>query len=395
MAKKKTPKRKDKGTRVAQGVYKLEDGRWRVTATARRPGGARLYREQVLEADEAPTEQDAIIARAQLVKQLQVEDEPQAIPARGRTTVNGYAESWLSRLTGHKFSTQERYIEALGLWILPFLGHLYCDAVTRGDVQDWVRWAESKRKKSGREYAQSSLDSWWRVLKTFLGDMAAEFERPNPTERLKGPRSSIRGIRESRTLSTADLGQLLTVIEAEHSAWLTEVTVMAYSGMRAGELYALRWDDVDEALGLIHVCRSVYRGREGTTKTDDPRDVALTQRLRDLLSTHRAQMLREQHPGLSTGLVFPSSQGGFRGSQALLNLLKLAGRKAGLPIRVGPQVLRRTFNTLMLEQGVDRTVLRAQMGHCSEAMTQRYAGIRPDQKQSAVAGLIDRVEGGT
>lgn len=49
----------------------------------------------------------------------------------------------------------------------------------------------------------------------------------------------------------------------------------------------------------------------------------------------------------------------------------------------------------MLEQGVDRTVLRAQMGHCSEAMTQRYAGIRADQKQAAVEGLIEQVSQAT
>jgi len=57
-------------------------------------------------------------------------------------------------------------------------------------------------------------------------------------------------------------------------------------------------------------------------------------------------------------------------------------------IKVTPQVLRRTFNTLMLLAGVDRVVLRSQMGHCSEEMTERYAGIRNEAKVEAVKQLV-------
>ena len=54
---------------------------------------------------------------------------------------------------------------------------------------------------------------------------------------------------------------------------------------------------------------------------------------------------------------------------------------------MGPQVLRRTFNTLMVEAGVDRIVLRSQMGHCSEEMTERYAGVSVEAKLAAVRRL--------
>lgn len=384
--------RKDKGVKAAPGVYQLTEGRWRIMAAVLKDG-VRTYREKVLGPEEAPTLQDAQIARAELVQAIKAGSATTCLPPpRGRPTVNDYAESWLKRRApALKFSTSERYIEALAAWILPPLGGLYCEELSRGDIEDWVLWAEARRKANGRPYAQSSLNSWWRILCTFMADLAAEYERPSLTDRIRNPRSNIKTIRESRTLSSSELGALLQVIEEDHPQWLAEVTLLAFTGMRAGELYALRFDDVEEH--MLHVRRTVYRGHEGSTKTDAPRTVALTPTLRQVVADHRAAMLRDQHPGLSSGLIFPSENGGFRGSQSLLNLLKLAGRKASLPVRVGPQVLRRTFNTLLLEQGVDRAVLRAQMGHSSEEMTMRYAGVRDDQKLSAVSDLIARVQG--
>ena len=47
----------------------------------------------------------------------------------------------------------------------------------------------------------------------------------------------------------------------------------------------------------------------------------------------------------------------------------------------------------MLHAGVDRVVLRAQMGHCSEEMTERYAGVSADAKREAVARIEKRADG--
>lgn len=73
--------------------------------------------------------------------------------------------------------------------------------------------------------------------------------------------------------------------------------------------------------------------------------------------------------------MFPADNGAYRLSQSLHKPLKLAAEAAGLDIKVTPQVLRRTFNTLMLDLKVDRIVLRSQMGHSSEEMTERDSGI--------------------
>ena len=95
----------------------------------------------------------------------------------------------------------------------------------------------------------------------------------------------------------------------------------------------------------------------------------------------------------SDPVVFPSRVGTLRTSSSLDAPLEKARRRAGVGFKVTAQVLRRTFNTLMLGAGVDRIVLRAQMGHCSEEMTERYSGVPVESKQAAVADLEARTTG--
>jgi len=73
--------------------------------------------------------------------------------------------------------------------------------------------------------------------------------------------------------------------------------------------------------------------------------------------------------------------------------LALAASAASIEVKVTAQVLRRTFNTLMVHAGVDRIVLRSVMGHCTEAMTERYAGVGIPAKQAALQRLMALTSG--
>jgi integrase len=137
--------------------------------------------------------------------------------------------------------------------------------------------------------------------------------------------------------------------------------------------------------------RSVVRGVVSATKTGDPREAGLHPELRAVLAAHRRHLVESDHPGVGSGLVFPSTDGRHRGTASLGKLLRLASRTAALPVVVGPLMLRRTFNTLSVLGGTDRLVLRAQIGHTTEQMTERYAGVPATAKIAAVGTLVDAV----
>ena len=93
---------------------------------------------------------------------------------------------------------------------------------------------------------------------------------------------------------------------------------------------------------------------------------------------------------LATRLVFPATEAGADaiGARAMLDHLARASKRAGLPIAVTPRVLRRTVNTLMVNAGIDRLVIRAILGHTSEAMTETYDQAPDREKMAALTRLV-------
>ena len=100
------------------------------------------------------------------------------------------------------------------------------------------------------------------------------------------------------------------------------------------------------------------------------------------------EMIRDQDRGLATGLMCPSKANTPRTNSSLTKPVRTAADAAKLDIIPSPQVLRRTYNTLMVRAGVDRIVLRSQIGHVSEEMTARYMGVSDADKHEAVAKVL-------
>ena len=104
-----------------------------------------------------------------------------------------------------------------------------------------------------------------------------------------------------------------------------------------------------------------------------------------ILKAHRFKQLSSRDPALRNNLLFGSTTGRTnfktgttteaespRCTSVLVDPLAEAAKSAGIQQKVTPQVLRRTWNTLMALAGADRIAIRAIMGHSSEQMTERY-----------------------
>ena len=367
------------------GIYKRPDGRYVVRATAKCQDTGRMKESQrTLRAGQ--TLQDAMQMRDEIKGALSSPSTPQLAPQP--TTVADYAERWLVRNSRRwKPSTKERNLNCLTHHILPELGHVYLDRLTRKDISGWIAHQETKQMPDGRLYTTATVGGWWRVLRAMLRDCYAEGHLgADITLRLRGPTTDVEPRRERETLSA---GQLAEVVEAarQHTRY-AEIVTLAYTGMRAGELYGLHWEDIDEATKMIHIKRSAHKGQVGTTKTGAIRSVPMVGIVEEALQAHRQQMIRDQHPGLAAGIVFPSDKGGYRYRSSIRKPLKLIGEVLGLEVSLSPQVFRRTFNTLLLQAQVDRITIRSMIGHSSEQMTEHYAGIPTQMKKEALGTLL-------
>ena len=154
----------------------------------------------------------------------------------------------------------------------------------------------------------------------------------------------------------------------------------AMTGLRRGELLALRWQDIDWTAGVVRVRRNYTRGQFGTPKSRrSSRAVPLAQRVRDELRLHYERS-RFQAPA---DLVFCHPELGVVLDPAKLRRrFQAAARRAGLrPVRFHD--LRHTFGTRMAAAGAPLRWIQEWLGHSDYRTTTLYADYAPDLSQAA------------
>lgn len=371
------------------GVKRLEDGRLEVRATAKCPKTGKIReRKRKLDADTKVT--TAIEKREKLKREIREGRNPRTT---NRLSVADYAEQWMADKAGElKASTVDRYLTTLTEHIYPHLGDIKLDALTRQDVKQWVKWASNAERKRGDEwepYSTATVQSWWRVLRMLLLDAYADKKiAEDVVYRVDPPTTGEKNKREQRTLTPSEIGELVDAAEKIAPRRHAEIATLAYTGMRAGELYGLEWRDIDMSERRIDIVRAVWRREVYDTKTGDPRHVFVPAFVRDAIDDHRKWMMAEKHPGLRDGIVFPADNGARRFSQSLYKPLGKAAEAADIDINVTPQVIRRSVNSSLLAEGYDRAIVQSILGHSTDAMTDHYEETADPVKRKAAESLV-------
>jgi integrase len=169
------------------------------------------------------------------------------------------------------------------------------------------------------------------------------------------------------------------------------VRVAAYSGLRLGELLALRWRDVDWTGSALTISRSLSSGVEGTTKTGHVRRVPMA----DQAAAALDRLSQRQDFVSPDDYVFCNPLGRPLDGSALRRRYKRARDAAGLrPLRWHD--LRHTFGSLLVAGGVDLVSIKDAMGHSQLTTTSRYLHARPATERAAAftAAFTSRPSGG-
>lgn len=183
------------------------------------------------------------------------------------------------------------------------------------------------------------------------------------------PAAGIEKIPEQRSgdidvLRPDEVRQLAAAAAGEQDAAL--YSAAAFTGLRFGELAALRWSDVDWQRDLIHVRRALARGVIATPKSGKVRSVPMIAEVAQVLATLGQR-------DLWTGeddFVFVSPTGGYIDHSATSKAFRSALKRAGLR-RVRFHDLRHSFGTLAVQEFPISDV-QAWMGHADIQTTMRY-----------------------
>jgi integrase len=166
-------------------------------------------------------------------------------------------------------------------------------------------------------------------------------------------------------------------------------TVAAFTGLRLGELLALRWGDIDWSLQLVHVRRSFTRGREGPPKSGKVRSVPLV----DQAGAALDRLSRRERWTGESDLVFVNLVGEHLERSTMRRRYVKALERAGLKT-IRFHDLRHTFGTLAV-QAFPLSDVKAYMGHANIATTMRYIHHVPrhDAAAKLTEVLRERSEG--
>lgn len=180
-------------------------------------------------------------------------------------------------------------------------------------------------------------------------------------------------------LNRSEIEILLREAQKVEHRFFPHWTLALLTGMRSGELYSLRWTDVDLVTGKINISKAWTRyNGEGPTKTAKNRICPISNECRKFLEKLKLQYAKDSE------YVLPRIWEWDQGEQA--RVLKSFCQEIGItPIKFHD--LRATFITQMLNNGVPLSKVMAIVGHSSLKTTQGYLRLSGKDIEGATEDL--------
>jgi integrase len=274
-----------------------------------------------------------------------------AAPMRSRITFGTLVSDWLATVVAmYKQSTQKNHRHIVKKHLLPRFGDRTLSEVTRQEIQAYV----AHLIQAG--YAPKSIDHMHDALSAVLrtGVKWGHLQE-NPARGVDLP--TLGCVRPKWVLTTTDAGALL---EALPLLPRTMVGVALLTGLRRGELFALRWERLDLADKHLTVQEAVYEGAFGTPKTEAGiRRVPLSDTTVTLLEEWKGHVKRTE----PEALVFSTWSGKpISPNNVLRRWIFPVCARLQLPNATW-LTFRRTYSSWAHDKGVPAKVVAGLMGH--------------------------------
>jgi integrase len=304
-----------------------------------------------------------------------------AAPEAGEVLLSEYGQIWIAeRKLGPR--TRENYEDLFRLRIRPYLGELALGAIRPQTVRSW------RKRLLDAGTPEPQAVKAYSLLRAILNTAVKEDEiiRQNPC-RIKG---YDRYHTPERPIAT--VSQVYMLADAMPARFRALILVAAFSGLRWGELAALRRSDVDLAAGTVRVPRKLAALRNrmefGPPKSEaSNRTVTLPAAALKALKPH---MLQHVAAG-ADALVFTGDKGALLRTGNFGRAVKWKATIAalGLPAGFHFHDLRHTGNNLAASTGASTRELMHRMGHSSmrAALIYQHATSERDRE---IADAMDK-----
>jgi integrase len=306
-----------------------------------------------------------------------------------RDSVQVFLKKWLelvkSKLAGKTF---ERYAEIVRGHLVPAIGNVVLARLTPMQIQNYYSQALERGRLDGKGgLSAQTVVHHHRVLHDAL-QQAVKWQLlvRNPADAVEPPKPEVK---EMRALDEAETAWFLAAAEGTRlyiPIWLAIAT-----GMRRGEILALRWRDVDVAKGFVRVQRSLEQTDEGVRfkepkRKRSRRPISMPAILIETLLAHQSEQA-ELKANLGShytdnDLVCCYEDGRIWIPESFTSQYFAFTRKIGVKVRFHD--LRHSHASQLLRAGVHPKVVSERLGHSSIGITlDTYSHLLPGVQEEA------------
>lgn len=260
------------------------------------------------------------------------------------------AQKWANSIVRKvKPSTLRDYKSAMNTYILPRFGNSPISEITFLEIEEFMAELTCSAKR----------------VNNVLVPMRAVMHFAHRAEMIdKNPMNLIANLKTDKPdISPLSMDEVNLFLNAVHQYYRDFFTVAFFTGMRFGEMAALKWENVSFNLGVIKVKETRVRGEEGRPKTNGSvRDIKMMPPVIEALKSLKARKKNN-----SPYVFVNKSNNPLLPNSINYHVWKPGLRKAGLKPRSLYQT-RHTFATLMLDSGELPGWVQKMMGHESLKM---------------------------
>jgi integrase len=367
-------------------VYKRSAGSWTIVydLPADSLTGKRCQKSQTVKG----TKRDA----ERVLREVLLSIEQGRYVKANKITLGEWLRRWLNDYASMSITdrTLESYTSIVERHLIPSLGRIMLTDLQPLHIQDYYAEKRLRGRADGKGgLSGRSVVYQHRILSKSL-DYAVKMGLVvrNVCKAVEAPRVA------KVTMSTLSPGEVTRFLDvARETGYYVYFATLLYTGLRRGELLALRWRNLDLQKATLTVVETGYKLGDGRYIIKEPktphsrRSVTLPPSLVELFKAYRVdeELLRIQL-GISLNaddFVFVRPDGSPINPGAVSLAFRRIIKKAGLKhIRIHD--LRHTHATLMLKAGVHPKVVSERLGHASIGITlDTYSHVLPGLQEAA------------
>ena len=385
-------KRNTKNPNGANSVYKTKDGRWVAQIVIGKNENGKLKYKRF-----TSDKQYIVIEKMREFEQ-------------GFTQIKNANKSYLSDfLTGYIFNVKKNVLKPssfdrevrTGNLINKYIGNYTFEQLSTPFIQ-----TELINKLKDDNYSYSTIHKVYVLLNECL-QYAVDTDKldKNPCRLVKQPPKKMFEKKEIRWLSEDEIKlfkeQAVCKYKTGNDRYIygLPISLIIYTGLRCGELAALKWSDIDFENKKIYIRKNIvttydYEDTErktrkvnlqASTKTSEGRTIPLIKSAEDILNSIKSKY-QEVNPD---GFIINNSDK-MISVDVISNAYTNIAKTAGIENPLGIHTLRHTFASLLIKKGVDIKIVSDILGHKDVSFTYNiYVHILEEQKTQAMSLLDD------